>query len=74
MTSTIETGDMMVITCRVPVASLSRLQLDVADHTVSITGPSGFRHKLELPPEADMDRMGVELFKGTLELRAPKVI
>lgn len=70
---TAETGDMMVITCRVPCTDLERLTLDVRDHTVSVAGPGGFRHKLRLPPDADMDRLEVELFKGILELRAPRI-
>lgn len=72
-TSFIETGDMMVVTCHVPCSDLDRLSLSVENHTVSIVGPDGFRHELELPPESDMERLGVELFKGILELRAPRV-
>jgi hypothetical protein len=68
-----ETGDMMVITCRVPCMNLERLSLAVVDHTVSVAGPGGFRHKLGLPPEADMTRLGVELYKDILELRAPRI-
>jgi len=72
MTSaTHETGDMMVITCRVPSPDLERLSLEVVDHTVSVAGPGGFRHKLTLPPEADMNRLDVDLYRGILELRAP---
>ncbi len=68
----IETGDMMVVTCHVPCTDLDRLSLTVVDHTVSVAGPGGFRHKLELPPESDMERLGVQLYKGILELRAPR--
>ena len=66
MTSTI------VITCAVPCSELDQLKLTKADHVVSVTGPAGFRHELELPAEADMDQLDVELFKGYLELRAPR--
>jgi HSP20 family molecular chaperone IbpA len=68
-----ETGDMMVVTCRVPCSDLDRLSLAVVDHTVSVAGPGGFRHRLELPPESDMERLGVQLYKGILELRAPRI-
>ncbi len=72
-TALVETDDMMVLTCRVPCTNLDRLSLAVVDHTVSVVGPGGFRHELELPPEADMARLSVELYKGILELRAPRV-
>ena len=72
-TALVETGDMMVVTCRVPCSNLERLSLSVVDHTVSVAGPGGFRHKLELPPESDMERLGVQLYKGILELRAPRL-
>lgn len=72
-TATREPSDTMVITCRVPCTNLERLSFEVVDHTVNVTGPGGFRHRLGLPPEADMDRLDVQLFKGILELRAPRV-
>jgi HSP20 family molecular chaperone IbpA len=72
-TAFVETGDMMVVTCHVPCTDLDRLSLSVADHTVSVAGPGGFRHELELPPESDMERLGVQLYKGILELRAPRI-
>jgi HSP20 family molecular chaperone IbpA len=70
----VETGDMMVVTCHVPCTNLERLSLSVVDHTVRVEGPGGFRHELELPPESDMERMGVQLYRGILELRAPRLI
>jgi HSP20 family molecular chaperone IbpA len=72
-TALVETGDMMVVTCHVPCTDLDRLSLSVVDHTVNVAGPGGFRHQLELPPESDMERLGVQLYKGILELRAPRV-
>jgi HSP20 family molecular chaperone IbpA len=69
----IETSDMMVVTCRVPCNDLERLSLAVFDHTVSVEGPEGFRHELELPAESDMRRLSVQLYKGILELRAPRI-
>ena len=61
----------LVVTCRVPVGNLAELELTSADHTLSIVGPAGYRHELELPPEAEMDRLEVELHKHFLEVRAP---
>jgi HSP20 family molecular chaperone IbpA len=66
-----ETGDMLVITCRVPCANIAELSLAVHGHRVVVTAPDGFRHELALPAEADMSRLGVELYRGILELRAP---
>jgi hypothetical protein len=37
---------------------------------IAVTGPGGFRHELELPGEADMERLEVELHKRFLEIRA----
>jgi hypothetical protein len=58
-----------VVTCSVPVADLDELELTPVDHTISVTGPDGFRH--ELPGEADMELLEVELHKHFLEIRAP---
>ena len=42
-----------------------------ADHTIDVAGPNGYRHELELPDNADMERLEVELHKHFLEVRAP---
>ena len=63
----------LVVTCPVPCSELAKLELTPLDHTIEITGPDGFRHDLELPPEADMSHLDVEVFKGILEVRAPHV-
>jgi len=34
-------------------------------------GPAGYTHELQLPVEADMDGLEVELHKHFLEVRAP---
>ena len=68
----IETGDMMVVTCHVPCTDPEQLSLTVIDHTVCVEGPRGFRHEVELPLESDMRRLSVQLYKGILELRAPR--
>ena len=61
----------LVVTCRVPVGELEELQLTSLDHTLSIVGPAGYRHELELPVGADMERLEVELHRHFLEIRAP---
>ena len=59
----------LVVTCRLPVGDLEELELTSLDHTLSIVGPAGYRHELELPVEADMERL--DLHKHFLEIRAP---
>jgi HSP20 family molecular chaperone IbpA len=66
-----ETGDMLVINCRVPCTDIADLSLALDGHQVVVTAPGGFRHELALPAEADMSGLGVELYRGILELRAP---
>jgi hypothetical protein len=61
----------IVVTCPVPCTSIDELTLTPVDHTLDVAGPGGFSHELELPGEADMDRLDVELYKGILEVRAP---
>jgi len=61
----------LVVTCRLPVGDLEELELTSLDHTLSIVGPAGYRHELELPVEADMERLEVDLHKHFLEIRAP---
>lgn len=60
-----------VVTSPVPVSDLAELELTTSDHTITVTGPNGFREELELPADADMDRLEVELHKHFLEIRAP---
>lgn len=67
-----QSTDTLVVTCRVPCSNVEHLELDVLGHTVYVTGPGGFAHELELPLEADMDKLEIELFRGFLELRAPR--
>ena len=62
-----------VVTCRVPVSDIDELTLTPRDHAIEVAGPQGFRHVLELPGEADLDRLEVELNKQFLEIRAPLV-
>jgi hypothetical protein len=60
----------LVVTCPVPCDDLAMLKVATLDHTVKITGPDGFRRDLELPSEADMAHLEIELFKGIFEVRA----
>ena len=60
-----------VVTCSVPCSDLDELELTPVDHMIAVTGPNGYRHELELPGEADMERLEVELHKHFLEIRAP---
>jgi len=68
----LETGDMMVVTVRVPTTSAEELSVEVAEHVVTIVGPGGFRHALSMPAVADIDRLHADLYQGILELRAPR--
>jgi hypothetical protein len=60
-----------VVTCDVPVSDLDQLRLTSCDHTIEVDGPDDFHHVLELPEEADLGRLEVELHKHFLEVRAP---
>jgi HSP20 family molecular chaperone IbpA len=71
-TELLETGDMMVVTVRVPTTSAEKLSVEVAGHLVTIVGPAGFRHALTMPAVADLDRLHADLYQGILELRAPR--
>ena len=62
----------LVVTCPVPCEDLAGLELTPLDHTIEVRGPDGFRQDLELPLEADMSHLHVELYKGILEVRAPR--
>lgn len=69
MSAEVET---LVVTFGVPCNNLDELDLTVLDHTVAVSGPEGFRHDVQLPLEADMSALTIELYKGFLELRAPR--
>jgi hypothetical protein len=71
-TQPLETGDMMVVTVQVPATSARELSVEVAGHEVTILGPAGFRHGLELSTAADAGRLHAALYLGSLELRAPR--
>ena len=62
----------IVVNCSVPCEDLTKLELTPLDHTIEVVGPDGFRHDLEFPLEADMSHLDVELYRGILEVRAPR--
>jgi HSP20 family molecular chaperone IbpA len=68
----LETGDMMVVTVEAPTTSAQELSVEVAGHQVTILGPGGFRHALTLRAAADPARLHAALYRGFLELRAPR--
>jgi hypothetical protein len=68
-----ETGDMMVVTVRVPTTTAADLSLTIAAGMVRVLGPGGFRHEVAMP-EADLERLQAELYRGILELRAPHAV
>jgi hypothetical protein len=60
------------VTCPVPCDDIGKLQLKQLDHMIEVDGPKGFHHDLQLPLEADMSHLHVEVHKGILEVRAPR--
>jgi HSP20 family molecular chaperone IbpA len=69
----LETGDMMVVTVRVPPTSAADLSITVTGSEVRVLGPQGFRHEVMIPA-ADLERLQAQLFRGILELRAPHTV
>jgi hypothetical protein len=65
-----ETGDMMVVTVRVPTTSAGDLAVTAIGHLVRVIGPGDFRHEV-IMAAADLDRLQAQLFRDILELRAP---
>ncbi len=68
----LETGDMMVVTVRVPTRNARDVSVIVAGGVVRVFGPGGFRHEVAMLPSADVSRLGAYLFHDILELRAPR--
>jgi HSP20 family molecular chaperone IbpA len=64
--------DTLVVTVPVPATDGGELSVDVREHTLSIGGPDGFRHELTMSSDADMERLQAQLYRGILELRAPR--
>lgn len=71
MKTDFETGDMRVVTMRVPTNEPDELAVAAIDHVVRVRGPNGYRNEITLSRDADMERLHAELFHNILELRAP---
>ena len=72
-TGPLETGDMMVVTVRVPTTSADELSITAIGSAVRVIGPGDFRHQV-LMENADLDRLQAQLYRGILELRAPHAV
>jgi HSP20 family molecular chaperone IbpA len=72
-TDLLETGDMMVVTVRVPAVTARDLTIIAIGNMVRVVGPGDFRHEVTFV-DADLDRLHAQLYRGILELRAPHAI
>jgi HSP20 family molecular chaperone IbpA len=68
-----ETGDMMVVTVRVPTTRASDLTVTAVGRRVRVIGPGDFSHEVTMAA-ADLDRLQAQLFRDILELRAPHAL
>jgi hypothetical protein len=68
-----ETGDMMVMTVRVPALDAGELAVTAIGGLVRVIGPGGFRHEVTMEG-ADTWRLRAQLFRDILELRAPHTL
>jgi HSP20 family molecular chaperone IbpA len=69
----LETGDMMVVTVRVPTTSAEKLSITAVGSAVRVIGPGEFRHEVTMA-DADLDRLHAQLYRDILELRAPHAV
>jgi hypothetical protein len=60
-----------VVTCPVPRNAAAQLRVEVAGRKVTASGPGGFTHLFELPPNVAIEQLGWEVYADVLELRAP---
>jgi hypothetical protein len=60
-----------VVTCHVPRNAGKRLRVEVAGRNVTASGPDGFTHLFELPPDVAIEQLGWQVYADVLELRAP---
>jgi hypothetical protein len=72
MNAPLETGDMFVVTLRVPTNDPCELAISAIGQIVRVVGPEGFNQEVVLSQGADTERLHAELFHGILELRAPR--
>ena len=70
MTTMSETGDMMVVTVRVPTMSAGDLAVTAVGRRVRVISPGDFRHEVMMAA-ADLNGLQAQLFRDILELRAP---
>jgi hypothetical protein len=67
-----DTGDTLVVTFPVPDGGRGGLRVEVVGHEVTVTGAGPFRHEVTFPPAAEMSKLTAQLYRDTLELRAPR--
>jgi hypothetical protein len=60
-----------VVTCTVPRGAGERMRVEVAGRTVTASGPNGFAHAFELPPDVAIEQLAWQVYAGVLELRTP---
>ena len=74
MNGPLETGDMPVVTVKVPMGDAVQLTVAVGDGVIRALGPEGFgfRREMPLPAGADAERLHAELFHDILELGAQR--
>lgn len=72
MNTSLETGDMIVVTVPVPTTDVDELSLRIEGTVAHVSGPGDFRRRLELADGADVSRLQAGLFGDILELRAPR--
>ena len=68
-----ESGDTMVVTVRVPTANADDLAVTAIGRLVRVIGPGDYRHEVTME-DADLGRLHAQLFRGILELRAPRSV
>ena len=72
MNTSVETGDMLVVTLRVPTTDARKLTVWIEGTVVHVLGPGEFRRQRNLPERADESRLQAGHFGDILELRAPR--
>lgn len=72
MTTTLETDHMLAVTVPVPARFAAQLAVTLEGDVIHVAASDGFRHEVALPQGADPARLHAGLFRGILELRAPR--
>jgi hypothetical protein len=60
-----------VVTCPVPRDAAAQLHVEAVGRKVTGSGPDGFTHVFELPPDVAIEQLGWQVYADVLELRAP---